>query len=113
MRRAGQYLLEYTLSPAVPGHGPLLATLPIQVVAGVPARAELSGEACAVVATRDVLLGERMAARLVSYSYFFVCLVQDSTSATFRYRFMFVSPLEYPAVLRHTLPPYALLPSFH
>lgn len=58
LNAAGRYVLQYAVSPPVPGApGPLSLDIAILVSPGAPARLRLGGEGAAVAALRPVAFG--------------------------------------------------------
>lgn len=60
LKEAGRYVLEYILTPTVPGMSPIRAAVELSVVAGIPSQVSLSGEAKSRAALRPVRLGEHL-----------------------------------------------------
>ena len=60
LKRAGHYVLEYSLSPAVGGQPQLRCTVPLTVIPGGATTLKVVGEGVLAVASREIVMGETL-----------------------------------------------------
>ncbi|KAK9800826.1 hypothetical protein WJX73_002958 [Symbiochloris irregularis] len=64
---AGQYRLEYTLTPALPEHSPLTTSVAITVTSGPAASMSIQGEGRIAAATGELLLGQHLPPLILTF----------------------------------------------